>query len=401
MLSRLLALLLIVLALPLVSSGAAAKPIVSDTRIGVHDGYTRFVIELSEPVSWRIFTLDDPYRLVIDLPELVWNLPSELPPAKKGLIGALRYGLFQPGQSRVVLDLTSAARIERAELLPPSNGISRLYVDLSPITDTAFADPSNPRIIESGVPLPQAEGLVLVPPVPAPAGDERPLVVIDAGHGGLDPGATSVSGVEEKALVLKYALSLKSALEESGRYRVLLTRETDVFIPLNDRYAIAEQADADLFISIHANSHPKAKVHGASVFTLSEKGADSDAEAAQLAAKENAADALAGVEDADDVAQILGDLMRRETMNLSKAFANRLVDEIGQETTLLRNTHRFANFTVLRSPTVPSVLLEIGYLSNADEEALLSKKKHRQAIAAAVLRAIDSYFSWQEALNRS
>ena len=401
MLSRLLALLLIVLALPLATSAAAAKPIVSDTRIGVHDGYTRFVIDLSESVSWRVFTLDDPYRLVIDLPELVWNLPSELPPAKKGLIGALRYGLFQPGQSRVVLDLSGAARIERVELLPPTNGVWRLFVDLSPTTETAFADPNNPRMMESGVPLPQAEGLVMVPPVPAPAGDDRPLVVIDAGHGGIDPGATSITGVEEKDLVLDYALALRDALEESGRYRVLLTREEDIFIALNDRYAIAERAEADLFISFHANSHPKSKVRGASVFTLSEKGADSDAEAAQLAAKENAADALAGVEDADDVAQILGDLMRRETMNLSKNFANRLVDEIGHETKLLKNTHRFANFTVLRSPTVPSVLVEVGYLSNADEEALLLKKKHREAIAQAMLRAIDSYFSWQEALNRS
>jgi N-acetylmuramoyl-L-alanine amidase len=401
MLRGLLALLLIVLALPAASSAAAAKPVVSDVRIGVHEGYTRFVIDLSETVSWRVFTLGDPYRLVIDLPELVWNLPSELPPAKKGLIGALRYGLFAPGQSRVVLDLAGAARIDRVELLPPSNGVWRLYVDLGPITEAAFADPGIVRMVESPVPLPQAEGLVGIQPVPTPAGDERPLVVIDAGHGGIDPGATGISGIQEKELVLDYALSLKEVMEESGRYRVLLTREEDLFIPLNDRYDIAQRAEADLFISFHANSHPEGKVRGASVFTLSEKGADSDAEAAQLAAKENAADALAGVEDADDVALILGDLMRRETMNLSKNFANRLVQEIGRETKLLRNTHRFANFTVLRSPTVPSVLVEVGYLSNTEEEKLMRTKKHREALADAVLRAIDSYFSWQQALNRS
>jgi N-acetylmuramoyl-L-alanine amidase len=401
MLRGLLALLLIVLALPVASSVAAAKPVVSDVRIGVHDGYTRFVIDLSETVSWRVFTLGDPYRLVIDLPELVWNLPSELPPGKKGLIGALRYGLFAPGQSRVVLDLADAARIERVELLPPTNGVWRLFVDLSPISEAAFADPGVVRMLESAVPLPQAEGLVGISPVPTPAGDERPLVVIDAGHGGIDPGATGVSGIQEKELVLDYALALKDALEASGHYRVLLTREEDLFIPLNDRYDIAQRAEADLFISFHANSHPKEKVRGASIFTLSEKGADSDAEAAQLAAKENAADALAGVEDADDVALILGDLMRRETMNLSKNFANRLVSEIGRETKLLRNTHRFANFTVLRSPTVPSVLVEIGYLSNEDEEKLMRTKKHREAVAGAILRAIDSYFSWQQALNRS
>ena len=401
MLRGLLALLLIVLALPAASSGAAAKPVVSDVRIGVHESYTRFVIDLSETVSWRVFTLGDPYRLVIDLPELVWNLPSELPPAKKGLIGALRYGLFAPGQSRVVLDLAGPARIDRVELLPPTAGVWRLFVDLSQVSEAAFADPGAVRMVESGVPLPQVEGLVGIQPVPVPAGDDRPLVVIDAGHGGIDPGATGISGIQEKELVLDYALSLKEVMEESGRYRVLLTREEDLFIPLNDRYDIAQRAEADLFISFHANSHPEGKVRGASVFTLSEKGADSDAEAAQLAAKENAADALAGVEDADDVALILGDLMRRETMNLSKNFANRLVQEIGRETKLLRNTHRFANFTVLRSPTVPSVLVEVGYLSNTEEEKLMRTKKHREALADAVLRAIDSYFSWQQALNRS
>ncbi len=395
----LLALVLLVLAAP--AGPVVAKPLVSDTRIGVHEDTTRFVLDLSEPVAWRVFTLPDPYRLVIDLPELVWNLPSELPPAKKGLVGALRYGLFSPGVSRVVLDLTGPAAVTQVQLLPPTDdGKHRLFVDLQPVAEAAFNDPQARLPIQSAEALPQAAKAPQVVPPPE-IGDKRPLIVIDAGHGGIDPGATGVSGVLEKDLVLKYALELQTQLEATGSYRVELTRETDIFIPLRDRYAIAEDGGADLFISLHANIHPKASIRGASVFTLSEKGADSDAEAAALAAKENAADALAGVADSDDVAVILGDLMRRETMNLSKNLANRLVDEVGHEARLLKNTHRFANFAVLRSPTVPSVLIEIGYLSNTAEEEQLRSKKHRKAVAGAIVRAIDGYFSWQEALNRS
>lgn len=397
----LLAFLLLIGAVVGLALPAAAKPTVSDVRVGLHETFTRFVLELSEPVAWRVFTLPDPYRLVIDLPELAWNLPSQLPGTKAGLIAALRYGLFAPGVSRVVLDLSGPVTVRMVELLPPGdNGLSRLYIDMEPTSDTVFNQPEARTPITSVAALPV--GIDSAPvPAPAPPGDQRPLIVVDAGHGGIDPGATGVSGVLEKNLVLDYAVTLKEQLEKGGKYRVLLTRDNDLFIPLKDRYAFAEKAGAELFISLHANTHPKSSIYGASVFTLSEKGADSDADAAALAAKENAADALAGVPETDDVAVILGDLMRRETMNLSKNFANRLVDEIGQDAALLRNTHRYANFTVLRSPTVPSVLIEIGYLSNRDEEKALRSKKHRQKVSAAIVRAIDSYFSWQEVVNRS
>ena len=284
--------LALVLALAAALGGAlapapvAAKPVVSDVRVGLHEGFTRFVVDLSEPVSWRVFTLPDPYRLVIDLPELVWNLPSELPSAEKGMIGALRYGLFTPGQSRVVLDLSGPVGVRQVTLLPPNDGgIHRLFVDIESVSDAAFQQASARTPVESAVPLATSDGMAGVPPVPAPVGDRRPLIVIDAGHGGVDPGATSVTGVLEKDLVLDYALELKEQLQELGHYRILLTRESDLFIPLRDRYAIAEKGEADLFISLHANTHAKSSIRGASVFTLSEKGADSDAEAAQLAAK--------------------------------------------------------------------------------------------------------------------
>ena len=226
--------------------------------------------------------------------------------------------------------------------------------------------------------------------------------MIDPGHGGIDPGARSISGINEKEIALAYALDLKRRLEATGRYRVVMTRDTDIFISLSDRREIAQRHDGDLFVSLHANNHRQSKIRGASVYTLSEKA--SDAEAKLLAAKENTADIIAGIDldgQPDDVGDILLDLVQRETMNLSKKFANTLVDHLGKVTPLLRNTHRFAGFAVLKSPVVPSVLVEIGYLSNRAEERLLLSAKHRATIVGATVRSIDAYFELQEALNRS
>ena len=228
--------------------------------------------------------------------------------------------------------------------------------------------------------------------------DLRPTIVIDAGHGGVDPGAIGVSGTLEKDLALDYALTLRDALNAQGRYRVVMTRESDHFIPLRRRVALAEQADGDLFISLHANTHPSRKIKGASVYTLSETA--SDKEAAQLAAKENKADIIAGVDlshQNEVVSQILIDLAQRESMNVSKSYATGLVDTLGERVALLRNTHRFAGFAVLKSTTVPSVLVEIGYMSHKQEERLLKSPKHRAKIVAAIVAATESHFGQQQA----
>ncbi|MBC6404579.1 MAG: N-acetylmuramoyl-L-alanine amidase [Rhodospirillales bacterium] len=378
---------------------ALAKPTVEAPRSGTHADFLRVVLDLSEALPYRIFTLPNPPRLVVDLPEVGFKFPVSKN-LKMPQVKALRSGLFAPGLSRLVFDLEGPVKVLRAAVLPPNDrGLHRLYFDIAPTDNKSFASKEARKALTSKKPLPKAVYASAVPSIPI--ADRRPLIVIDAGHGGPDPGAISVSGAYEKDITLAFAKILADTLRRSNKYRVLMTRDRDIFLPLAERYAVAERADADLFISLHANIHAKSSIKGASVFTLSERGADSDADAAALAAKENGADAVAGAASVDQVAHILGDLMRRETMNLSKNYANRLVGELAKETVLLRNTHRYAGFRVLKSPVVPSVLLEIGYLSNRTEERLLHQKKHRQKISKAILRALDSFFLWQEAVNRS
>lgn len=379
-------------------SQAAARPLVLDARVGAHPDMTRVVLELTESSSWRVFALPDPYRVVIDLQEVEW--PSRPEEVAGGYVSALRYGLFSPGTSRVVLDLDRPVRVRDVLELPPQNGSKhRLVVDLEPVPAGAFENGELGRVQESAQPLPAIE--IAVPAMPSPPRDMRPTIVIDAGHGGVDPGAIGTSGLREKDLALNYARALRDALEDTGRYRVVMTRDDDRFIALRQRFAIAEQAKADLFISMHANTHSSSRIRGASVYTLSEDA--SDAEAAAIAAKENRADAVGGLNLAnqpEEVSQILFGLAQRDTMNHSKTYAGLLVEELGKRVDLLRNTHRFAGFAVLKSPTVPSVLLEIGYLSNPEEERKLRDPAHRQRVTQALVEAIKRHFEVQQAWNR-
>ncbi len=379
---------------------ALAKPGATAVRIGIHPDKTRFVLELTEEPSYRVFTLPDPARVVIDLPELDWRIGAEPVQEGRGLIQALRYGLFAPGTSRVVLDMTGPVGIKEVLVLPPSaEAAYRLVIDLKPVSSAVFLNPDERRPILSARPLPMPSQPAAAP---APKSDDRPTIVIDAGHGGVDPGAVGVSGIYEKQVTLDYARELRRQLLESGRYRVVMTRDSDVFLQLRDRIAVAQKAEGDIFLSLHANSYPTDQARGAAVYTLSEKA--SDAEAAALANKENKADVIAGVNlgaQTQDVSMILIDLAQRETMNLSKNFANKLVGELGKVTTLIRNTHRFAGFAVLKSPIVPSVLVEIGYMSNREEEKLLLNPANRTKLCESMVRALDRYFEWQESLRRS
>ena len=395
--------LIAVLALIAGLGPALAQPALQSVRIGEHPDKTRLVLELSEEPSYRVFTLADPPRVVIDLPELQGGVEGEALPSSKGLISALRYGLFAPGTSRLVLDIAGPVGIRSVLVLPPQNGSGhRLVVDLQSIAPALFADPANRQAIVSRNPLPspQTTAMPVVPPVVADK--EIPTIVIDPGHGGVDPGASGVGGTAEKTLVLDYAKELGRRLEETGDFHVVLTRDKDVFLPLRQRFAIAEEVEGDLFLSLHANSGPQSFIRGASIYTLSEQA--SDAEAAALAEKENLSDIVAGVtfsSQSEDVNMILLDLARRETMNLSKTFANMMVRQLGRSVDILRNTHRFAGFAVLKSPTVPSILVEIGYLSNEEEERLMKTEAHRAKVAKAVIRAIRAYFEWQDGVRRS
>ncbi len=380
------------IALLLVTSGATwAKPVVTGIRIGVHPGATRVVLDLTEDVRHTIFTLPDPYRVVIDLPEVEWRLDGSAPEAARGLVQRYRYGLYRPGTSRVVLDLGAPALVSKTFVLKPmANFGYRLVLDLAPVSVEQYRRQAQPRPRESP-PLPPQ-----LAPGSVPRGPGKLVVVVDPGHGGVDPGTIGAGGVREKHVALQAALELKRQLEVSGKYAVVMTRNRDVFVRLKRRVTSARAAEADLFISLHADAVAKKHVRGATVYTLSEQA--SDQEAAALAAKENRADTIAGIDLTaeaydDDVTKILIDLAQRKTMNVSAQFAGELVAELGKTTRLRRETHRFAGFRVLKAPDVPSVLVELGYLSNRDDERVLSDPNHRRDLMAAVVRAVDRFFA--------
>lgn len=393
---------LVLLALLLPAAPALGKPEVLDVRLGLHPDKTRVVLDLTEAPGYRIFPLAEPYRMVVDLSEVVWRLPDDRAPQGRGLVQSLRYGLFAPGTSRVVFDLAGPTRIQGVQVLPAAAGAPvRLVIDLAPVSDADFRASLHVAPLMSSVTMAAPAALVLPPPQPGDGGDERPVVVIDAGHGGVDPGAIGGSGVYEKEITLAMAVELKQQLEKTGRYQVVLTRDSDVFVRLRDRIEIARAAGADLFVSLHADAHPTGDLRGASVYTLSENA--SDAEAAALAAQENKSDVIAGIDLSNEnevVTNILIDLAQRETKNLSARFTALLVEELKRDTPLLRNTHRFAGFAVLKAPDVPSVLIELGYLSSDEDEAQLRSAKHRAKLGAAIVRAVDGFFEWQQTMRR-
>lgn len=382
----------------------AAAPQVTDVRIGVYPGKTRIVLELDRPVKFNSFVLPQPYRVVLDMSEVTWSPKLRNPPTG-GLVTGMRFGLFRPGSSRVVLDSTGPVRVAKAFIIPPSgkNRSYRVVVDIAKTSRQAFLmsykRPARKPVATAAAPR--------TSPVPVPfkrkpaRPDEKKLIVIDPGHGGVDPGAMSRSGVWEKHIVLAFSRQLRQSLLASGKFRVRMTRDRDVFIRLRDRIAVARRAGADLFISVHADSIGNSKVRGTSVYTLSERA--SDKEAGALARKENKSDLIAGVDlddQSNDVVNILIDLAQRETMNESAVFARKLVDELGKTRKLLRNTHRFAGFAVLKAPDIPSVLVELGYLSNRTDERMLRDPRKRKRMATAMSTAVERYFQRQQALNR-
>lgn len=393
---------------------AQAQSKVKDVRIGIHDGFTRFVLELDAPAPYRLLTLRDPYRVVLDLPEVSWetgDVPSGT--VSRGVVGKYRFGLFQHGVSRFVIDLREPAVVKSHFRLDPEPGAShRIVVDLSPSSDQQFiammgsVESADWAARQSAVAAaaPTQQGPVIRAPLRSsePSETKPRTIIIDPGHGGVDPGAIGASGIYEKNITLAFAEDLRDRLRASGGFRVLLTRDRDIYIPLRKRYEVAHRNEADLFISIHADAHHTPDLRGFSVYTLSETA--SDKEAAALAAKENKSDILAGYDlsDYDDQTSfILLDLAQRKTSEASWQFAQSLVKNVGSNVKLLRRPHRFAGFAVLKSPTVPSVLVELGYLSNRREEKDLRTPAYRAGLADAIIRAIDIYFEQQDRLSRS
>ncbi|MDA1072674.1 MAG: N-acetylmuramoyl-L-alanine amidase, partial [Proteobacteria bacterium] len=363
---RAVAQLCLILALATAAIPALAQsPTVTGVRAGINADATRFVLDLTGPISFDVFVLDNPDRIVIDLSEVAWELSADSQALDAGLIEAFRYGLFEPGRSRIVLDVGGPAAVRDAFLLAPSANFGyRFVLDLAPRAAGEVQEASlQATSVVTDAPVFEAaawDG----PPLPAekPALGAR-VIVIDAGHGGVDPGAIGASGAFEKDLTLAAARELRRLLEARGGYHVVLTRDSDIFLKLGERVDLARSNGADLFISIHADSIADSSVRGAGVYSLSETA--SDDEAAALAARENKADLISGV-DFVNVAydplttNILIDLAQRETKNASSEFAGLVAVEIAQAVRLRSNAHRFAGFRVLKAPDVPSVLLEMG-----------------------------------------
>lgn len=365
----------------------------SDARLGGDTARTRFVVDLSKEVDFRVFTLADPYRVIVDLPDVEFRLPSGAGSKGMGLVSAYRYGLFAPGKSRIVLDIAEPALVSQAFVRAAADGQpARLVVDLVK-TDR----PTYLARMRAASGQPPASDRASAPAQRPRADDGKRVVVLDPGHGGIDPGAVARSGLTEKEVVFAFAKVLQAKLRASGKYEVLLTREIDTFMSLGDRVEFARRNGAELFISIHADSIPGRfanEVSGATVYTLSEQASDEEAKA--LAAKENRADIIAGVElpaESDEVTSILIELAQRETKNLSITFAEAVLSKLRTEELISRKPHRYAGFRVLKAPDVPSVLLELGYLTNPEDEKKLKSEAWRQQVAQAVTKAVDSYFA--------
>jgi len=365
----------------------ALAAVASAVRLHDHTTHTRFVMEVSSGIDFKIRTLADPYRLAIDVAGLQWSVADQ-PSFPVGLISNIQYKPQGTVKTDILFDLSGPARVANAFVLPATATTpTRLVIDLETTTREAFL--ASAGAIGSAKPEKVAA-------TAKPAVQTRPkkVVVLDPGHGGIDPGAIGQDGTYEKHITLAAARQLQTRLENTGRYKVVLTREDDDSLALRHRTEIAHNAAADIFMSLHADSIHDPSIRGLSVYTLSEKASDAEAEA--LAAHENQADIIIGMDltrETTEVRNILVDLAQRESRNLATRLAGTLIGELQREVRLLPNTHRFAGFAVLKSPDIPSVLIEMGYLSNHVDETALKKEAYRAKLMTAVLKGLDQYFS--------
>jgi N-acetylmuramoyl-L-alanine amidase len=384
-----------------IGAGSAANrpagdlPVASDVRLGGDGAQTRMIVDFSQKVDIRAFTLADPYRVVIDMPQVAFQFRPKAGEAGRGLIRTFRFGLVMPGGSRMVVDLVRPARIDKALVLDAANDQpARLVLDLTAISRDAFM---RLAALEGRVPDNRKTDSLPEKSLPENRSDDaRPLIVIDPGHGGIDNGTKAATGEMEKTIVLEFCLILRDKIEKLGKYRVVMTRVDDSFVALSDRVALARARQASLFISIHADALARGEgdAQGATVYTLSER--PSDARAARLAEAENQADVIAGLDltsEPKDVAGILIDLARRETKTFSVQFAQTVVNSMKATAKLHQNPLKAASFVVLKAPDVPSVLVELGFVSNKMDLRSLISPEWRQRTADSIVQAVDTYFT--------
>ncbi len=355
---------------------------------------TTFKLHLSEGVPAEIFTLANPYRVIIDLPEVAFKLPAANAKQFQGLVAAFRYGLFAEGKGRVVVDTAGPVKIKSAGMARSETGVDLTLVLSSTDPESFGAGTGSTR--QAQFPEKAAPEL----PAEKPVTKLKPVIVIDPGHGGIDPGAVGVSSVAEKSIVLAVAIQLKAALSRGGVFDVKMTRSTDVFVSLDRRLKISADHDADLFISLHADSIAERdaaeNIRGATIYTLSERA--SDEQARLMAEKENKSDLIAGLEagssgEHNQVKSILIDLLKRETSNFSADFSHLLADKLKKSIMLSRAPQRSAAFKVLKQSHAASVLIELGYMSNSKDQEQMGTIGWQKQVAMAISAAVEAHFS--------
>lgn len=376
------------------AAATVALPNVMDVRVSATPERARLVIDLAAKTEFALVSLSEPDRLAIDVRAATFSVPEPSgKPAGEGMVAEYLVEQAAPDRVRTTLTLSAPAQVQQAYMLDPFEGQpARLVVDVIPATAEEFAANVAKDLAASGSATPP-------PATPTPAGGSelpiatRPLVVIDPGHGGIDSGAETADGIKEKDIVLAFALRLQELLVASGRFDVALTREDDTFLRLEERVALARTNKADLFISVHADSFQQSEIRGASVYTRDENATDVLDKV--LADNENKTDIIAGFampQMAPEVVDILLDLMRREMRHQSFMAAQAIVHQLQPSVELRRFPVRQADFFVLQAPDVPSVLLELGFLSNASDMANLLQGEWQDRTADALARGVSAYF---------
>lgn len=403
---------------------ASAKPRATAIRFSGDATTTRVRLEVNRPITANTFTLDEPYRAIIDIPELEFSLPAYGANSVAGLVKDFRYGQFDAGRSRVVIDLAAPATIQNAAFIPPSGSqpgvLSFDIVRVAAADFRALRGTSEPSATAPSLPFrngrheegpPARAASAPAPPSPAigPAAaapgrpKQRPVVLIDPGHGGIDPGTVGAGGITEKGVTLAVAKEIRALLQQGRRLDVYLTREFDNFVTLDQRVQLSRDYQADLFVSIHADSLAErdlaGAIRGATVYVLSDRA--SDDKARRVAEKENAADIAAGLAAVpasaeDQVRSILLDLVQRETANYSTSFRNLLLSSMRGRVPLAKDPQRSAAFKVLKQDEVPAVLIELGYMSNAEDLARLGRPDGQRQLASAIAASITSFFASKE-----
>jgi N-acetylmuramoyl-L-alanine amidase len=380
-------------AAPAAAAASPAAPVMMAVRMVGDAKRTRFVADLSANVEVAVFSLPDPYRIIVDLPAVTFQLPDGTGESGRGLITAFRYGQISPGKSRIVIDAGGPVAVDKSFIVPPSgNQPARLVIDVVPTSRKAFLDAAEAYRQKEGLAASAQHDRELIVPDKPPGG--KLTIVLDPGHGGIDNGTHGSTGVHEKAITLAFARILGDKLLATGRYDVFYTRTDDSFVALNDRVNFARAHHADLFLSIHANSFPVKSVRGTTIYTVSDQ--PSDKMVADVADMENQSDALAGIDvdkkDMGEVKDILLDLTRRETRNFGVVFARNLVEELKGTTRMFKVPHQQAAFIVLEAPDIPSAMIELGFVTNKDDEKLLLSDAWRQKAADSVVEAVATYF---------